>query len=92
MPKPVRFRLFSHQLGLVIDGPNSLGNRRKSNDSTIAATVQNSVMLPDSEVLATAYSDKEIDPKNTGKHEPVVWVATYGKGRVVENVMVLGVG
>jgi type 1 glutamine amidotransferase len=49
-------------------------------------------MLPDSEVLATAYSDKEIDPKNTGKHEPVVWVATYGKGRVVENVMVLGVG
>ena len=53
---------------------------------------QNSVMLPDSQVLATAYSDKEIDPKNTGKHEPVVWVATYGKGRVVENVMVLGVG
>jgi len=48
---------------------------------------QNSVMLPDSEVLATAYSDKNIDPKNTGKHEPVVWVASYGKGRVVENVL-----
>jgi type 1 glutamine amidotransferase len=48
---------------------------------------QNSVMLPDSEVLATAYSDKEIDPKNSGKHEPVVWVASYGKGRVVENVL-----
>jgi type 1 glutamine amidotransferase len=48
---------------------------------------QNSLMLPGSEVLATAYSDKEKDPKNTGKHEPVLWVATYGKGRVVENVL-----
>jgi len=48
---------------------------------------QNSVMLPGSEVLATAYSDKKIDEKNSDKHEPVVWVATYGKGRVVENVL-----
>ncbi len=48
---------------------------------------QNSVMPPDSTVLATAYSDKSIDPKNSGKHEPVVWVSTYGKGRVVENVL-----
>ncbi len=48
---------------------------------------QNSVMLPGSEVLVTAYSDKSIDPKNTGKHEPVVWVASYGKGRVVNNVL-----
>ena len=48
---------------------------------------QNSVMLPGSEVLATAYSDKSIDPKNTDKHEPVLWVANYGKGRVVENVL-----
>jgi type 1 glutamine amidotransferase len=48
---------------------------------------QNSVMLPGSEVLATAWSDKKIDPKNSDKHEPVVWVATYGKGRVVENVL-----
>ena len=48
---------------------------------------QNSVMLPGSEVLATAFSDKKIDPKNTGRDEPVVWVATYGKGRVVENVL-----
>ena len=48
---------------------------------------QNSVMLPDSVVLATAYSDKSLDPKNTGKHEPVVWVASYGKGRVCENVL-----
>ena len=46
---------------------------------------QNSLILPDSEVLVTAYSDKEKDPKNTGKHEPVVWVATYGKGRVYHN-------
>lgn len=48
---------------------------------------QNSVMLPESVVLATAYSDKKIDPKNTDKHEPIVWVAQYGKGRVVENVL-----
>jgi type 1 glutamine amidotransferase len=48
---------------------------------------QNSVMLPGSEVLATAYADASIDPKNSGKHEPVVWVAHYGKGRVCENVL-----
>jgi type 1 glutamine amidotransferase len=48
---------------------------------------QNSVMFPDSVVLATAYSEKSLDPKNSGKDEPVVWVAYYGKGRVVENVL-----
>jgi type 1 glutamine amidotransferase len=48
---------------------------------------QNSLLLPESEVLATAYSEKAKDPKNTGKHEPVVWVANYGKGRVCENVL-----
>ncbi|HEY7327466.1 MAG TPA: ThuA domain-containing protein [Gemmataceae bacterium] len=48
---------------------------------------QNSVMLPGSVVLATAYSDKSLDPNNSGKHEPVVWVAEYGKGRVCENVL-----
>jgi uncharacterized protein len=48
---------------------------------------QNSKMLPGSEVLATAYSDPAKDPKNTGKDEPVVWVAHFGKGRVVENVL-----
>ena len=48
---------------------------------------QNSVMPADSVVLVTAYSDKALDPKNTGKHEAVVWVASYGKGRVCENVL-----
>jgi type 1 glutamine amidotransferase len=48
---------------------------------------QNSVMFPTSIVLATAFSDKSKDPKNTGQHEPVVWVATYGQGRVCENVL-----
>ncbi len=56
---------------------------RHSNDELY----QNSVMLPGSEVLATAYSDKTIDPKNSGLDEPVVWVAMYGKGRVCENVL-----
>jgi uncharacterized protein len=46
---------------------------------------QNSLILKGSEILCTAYSDKEKDAKNTGKHEPVVWVATYGKGRVYHN-------
>jgi type 1 glutamine amidotransferase len=48
---------------------------------------QNSVMFPESAVLVTAFSDSTLDPKNTGKHEPIVWVATYGKGRVCENVL-----
>jgi type 1 glutamine amidotransferase len=48
---------------------------------------QNSVMFPASETLVTAFSDKKLDPKNTDKHEPVVWTASYGKGRVVENVL-----
>jgi type 1 glutamine amidotransferase len=48
---------------------------------------QNSVIPPGSEVIVTAYSDKAKDPKNTDKHEPMVWVAMYGKGRVVENVL-----
>src|SRR5262249_37516131 len=48
---------------------------------------QNSVMLPDSVVLATAYSDNTTDKKNSGRQEPVVWVAHFGKGRVVENVL-----
>src|SRR5438093_2277087 len=48
---------------------------------------QNSVMVPGSSVLVTAYSDKSKDPKNTGNHEPMVWVAKYGKGRVCHNVL-----
>ena len=48
---------------------------------------QNSVMFPDSVVLATAFANKDLDAKNSGKAEPVVWVATYGKGRVCENVL-----
>ncbi len=46
---------------------------------------QNSLITPGSVVLVTAYSEKSKDPKNTGKHEPVVWVNTYGKGRVCQN-------
>lgn len=62
--------------GLPADMPHS-------NDELYA----NSVMFPEAETLVTAFSDKKLDPKNTDKHEPVVWVATYGKGRVVENVL-----
>jgi sialate O-acetylesterase len=47
---------------------------------------QNSVMVPGSVVLATAYSDPK-KPRGTGKDEPVIWVNHYGKGRVYENVL-----
>jgi type 1 glutamine amidotransferase len=47
---------------------------------------QNSVMVPGSVVLATAYSDPA-KPRGTGKDEPVIWVNSYGKGRVYENVL-----
>jgi sialate O-acetylesterase len=47
---------------------------------------QNSVMVPGSIVLATAYSDPK-KPRGTGKDEPVIWVNNYGKGRVYENVL-----
>ena len=47
---------------------------------------QNSVMVPGSVVLATAYSDPSKE-KGTGKDEAVIWVNSYGKGRVYENVL-----
>jgi type 1 glutamine amidotransferase len=47
---------------------------------------QNSVMVPGSVVLATAYSDPN-KRGGSGKDEPVIWVNTYGKGRVYENVL-----
>jgi type 1 glutamine amidotransferase len=47
---------------------------------------QNSMLTPESQVLATAYSDPA-KPRGTGKDEPVIWVNRYGKGRVYENVL-----
>jgi type 1 glutamine amidotransferase len=47
---------------------------------------QNSVMVPGSVVLATAYSDPK-KPRGTDKDEAVIWVNSYGKGRVYENVL-----
>jgi type 1 glutamine amidotransferase len=48
---------------------------------------QNSLIPAGSQVLVTAYSDPSKDPKNTGKDEPMVWVAAYGKGRVCQNAL-----
>jgi type 1 glutamine amidotransferase len=48
---------------------------------------QNSLITPGGEVLATAYSEKSLDPKNTGKNEPILWVSTYGKGRICNNAL-----
>jgi len=55
-------------------------------EHTIDELYQNSVMVPGSVVLATAYSDSN-KPRGTGKDEPVIWVNSYGKGRVYENVL-----
>jgi type 1 glutamine amidotransferase len=41
----------------------------------------NSLLTPGSVVLATAYADPS-KPRGTGKDEAVIWVNTYGKGRV----------
>ena len=38
-------------------------------------------MVPGSVVLATAYSDPK-KPRGTDKDEAVIWVNSYGKGRV----------
>ena len=48
---------------------------------------QNSVVPPGAVVLATSWSDKRKDPKNTDKHEPAVWVTQVGQGRVCNNVL-----
>lgn len=55
-------------------------------DHEVDELYQNSKLTPGSIVLATAYSDPK-KPKGTGKDEPVIWVNTYGQGRVVENVL-----
>ena len=46
----------------------------------------NSVITPGSVILATAYCDPG-KPRGTGKDEAIVWVNSYGKGRVYHNVM-----
>ncbi len=46
----------------------------------------NSVMFPENEVLATAYSDPAME-YGTGKHEPMIWVKNYARGRVFVNAM-----
>jgi len=59
------------------------GTYHHSNDELY----QNSLVPSDAQVLATAWSEPSKDPKNTGKHEPMVWVTTYGKGRVCNNAL-----
>jgi sialate O-acetylesterase len=55
-------------------------------EHTIDELYQNSVMVPESTVLATAFSDGK-KPQGTDKDEPVIWVNKYGEGRVYENVL-----
>ncbi|RUL87244.1 ThuA domain-containing protein [Tautonia sociabilis] len=47
---------------------------------------QNSKMVEGNVVLATAYSDPNL-PRGTGKDEPVIWVNSYGSGRVYNNAL-----
>ncbi len=53
---------------------------------TVDELYANSVMFPENEVLATAYSDPARE-YGTGKHEPMIWVKNYGRGRVFVNAM-----
>ena len=55
-------------------------------DHTLDELYSNSLMIPGNVVLATAYSDPD-KPKGTGKDEPVIWVNTYGEGRVYNNAL-----
>jgi type 1 glutamine amidotransferase len=55
-------------------------------DHVIDELYQNSLMVPGNKVLATAYSDAA-KPKGTGKDEAVIWINTYGKGRVYNNAL-----
>jgi type 1 glutamine amidotransferase len=55
-------------------------------EHTIDDLYSNSKMQPGNVVLATAYSDPS-QPRGTGKVEPVIWVGSYGKGRVYNNAL-----
>lgn len=68
-----------------VDHPISRG-LPASFDHTIDELYQNSLMVEGNVVLATAYSDPEL-PRGTGKDEPVVWVNSFGDGRVYNNVL-----
>lgn len=60
--------------------PISEGAPREFNHVT-DELYSNSLLTPGSVVLATAYCDPS-KPKGTGKDEAVIWINTYGKGRV----------
>ncbi len=77
----------AHQFTVTVRKEHPITAGIKEFRHNVDELYQNSVMLPGSETLATAYSDKSLDPKNTGRDEPVVWVNHYGQGRVVENVL-----
>jgi type 1 glutamine amidotransferase len=68
-----------------VDHPISRG-LSASFDHTIDELYQNSLMVDGNVVLATAYSDPDL-PRGTGKDEPVIWVNTFGEGRVYNNVL-----
>lgn len=53
---------------------------------TIDELYSNSLITPGSTILATAYCDPA-KPRGTGKDEPVIWVNSYGKGRVYNNAL-----
>jgi sialate O-acetylesterase len=55
-------------------------------EHTIDELYQNSKMQPGNVVLATAFSDPN-KPRGTNKDEPVIWVGSYGKGRVYNNAL-----
>jgi type 1 glutamine amidotransferase len=59
----------------------------KTFEHSVDELYQNSLLFPDCDVLVTSWSDPAKDPKNTGKHEPAVWVTKHGEGRVCNNAL-----
>jgi len=58
----------------------------ESFDHNLDELYQNSKMVEGNVVLATAFSDPN-KPRGTGEDEPVIWVNTYGEGRVYNNAL-----
>ncbi len=70
---------------MAMDHPITRGMPREFTHN-VDELYSNSVMFEGNHILATAWCDPA-KPKGTGKHEAIVWVSKYGKGRVCTNLL-----
>lgn len=80
-----KFTVKKHTSDVAKNHPISAG-LSESFEHEIDELYANSKMVEGNEVLATAYSDPAKE-KGTGKDEPMIWVNTFGKGRVYHNAL-----